>query len=359
MIQRATLLLLLVHASLCLARSHRPHRQIPFSYPASSTPTPSSSSSQNLPYDEAFDLHASAAFVQDDDPAPVPPLRLSYAGLYINQAHPPSVIHRPDHSNETHAFQPQPLVVHFDPILYSATSARASLGPVRLRTRDQVMLHCGDVGGIEACERDDLDLSPLSDAPVPHPKVPKAKWVHEQSGLECEPGEQSVTRDGRFFLDERSCPGWSEYWQTIEHARKESSREVLQSFVVTVKVDKLAPPAAARGDEKETKQFWIGHLHLDESRASWPLAGNARDRRPGQEDRTWHAHDVNRIAGAMENPLIPKSSRFVNDRNFGVYVDQSAWTLGVQIKIPMSITNPRDDDDDDDDDDEDEALLGS
>uniref|UniRef100_V5GQH5 Uncharacterized protein n=2 Tax=Kalmanozyma brasiliensis (strain GHG001) TaxID=1365824 RepID=V5GQH5_KALBG len=51
----------------------------------------------------------------------------------------------------------------------------------------------------------------------------------------------------------------------------------------------------------------------------------------------------------MENPLIPKSSRYVNDRNFGVFVDQSAWTLGVQIKVPLSITNPRDDDGDDDD----------
>ncbi len=75
----------------------------------------------------------------------------------------------------------------------------------------------------------------------------------------------------------------------------------------------------------------------------------SRQTRPGQEDRTWHAKDVNRIAGAMENPLIPKSSRYVNDRNFGVFLDQSAWTLGVQIKVPLSITNPRDDDGDDDD----------
>ncbi|CDR98871.1 hypothetical protein [Sporisorium scitamineum] len=127
------------------------------------------------------------------------------------------------------------------------------------------------------------------------------------------------------------------------------------SFVVTVQLDKLPSSGAttsSQGDkaEQHLDKFWVGHLYLQESRASWPFAGNARDRRPGQEDRTWHPDDVNRIAGAMENPLIPKSSRYVNDRNFGVFVDQSAWTLGVQIKIPMSITNPRDDDGDDDDD---------
>lgn len=210
------------------------------------------------------------------------------------------------------------------------------------------MLHCGgDVGGIESCERDDLDLSsPRRRKPEKHPKAAAAKWIYEASTLSCEPTSGSVTPDGRFLLDESSCPGWVKYWSAIESKRKSSSQELLQSFVVTVKLSKLSPTAAA--DEEEEKQFWIGHLHLGESRASWPLAGNARDRRPGQEDRTWHPQDVNRIAGAMENPFIPKSSRFVNDRNFGVFVEQSSWTLGVQIKIPLSITNPRDDDDDDD-----------
>ncbi len=98
-------------------------------------------------------------FVDDDDPSPVAPLRLSHSGLYINQAQAPSAKHRPDHSNQTDPFQPQPLVVHFDPTIYASTSAKASIGPVRLRTRDFVMMHCGnDTGGIEACERDDLDL---------------------------------------------------------------------------------------------------------------------------------------------------------------------------------------------------------
>ncbi|CBQ69511.1 conserved hypothetical protein [Sporisorium reilianum SRZ2] len=359
MIKSTTLLLLLLlgQASVCLAGSRRPHRQIPFSYPSSS-PT-SSAAPHELPYDEAQQLYASAAFVQDDDPSPVPSLRLSHSGLYINRAHPPSTVHRPDHSNQTDPFQPQPLVVHFDPTLYAATSAKASLGPVRLRNRDQVMLHCGKgVGGIEACEHDDLDLSPPShaSAPKPHPANPTAQWIHAATAaLDCEASPQSLLPDGRFHLDERSCPGWSKYWQAIEQTRKDASHEVLQSFVVTVKLDKLPSPDTAttaskdRKAEQHVQQFWVGHLHLQESRASWPLAGNARDRRPGQEDRTWHPHDVNRIAGAMENPLIPKSSRYVNDRNFGVFVDQSAWTLGVQIKIPMSITNPRDDDDDDDD----------
>ena len=338
-------------ASLCLAAgSNRPHRQIPFSYPASS---PTSAASYELPYKEAQEIYASAAFVEDDDPSPVPSLRLSHSGLYVNQAHPPSVVHRPDHSNQTDPFQPQPLVVHFDPTIYSATSAKASLGPVRLRTRDQVMLHCGDsVGGIEACERDDLSLSPPSSRtpePTSHPRTSTTRWIHSASdALDCQAGPPSLLPDGRFHLDERSCPGWTKYWQSLEQARNHSSHELLQSFVVTVKLDKLTPDSNTDQTNEDVKQFWIGHLHLQESRASWPLAGNARDRRPGQEDRTWHPKDVNRIAGAMENPLIPKSSRFVNDRNFGVFVDQSAWSLGVQIKIPMSITNPRDDDDDDD-----------
>lgn len=280
----------------------------------------------------------------------MPPLRLSHSGLYINQAHPPSAIHRPDHSNQTDPFQPQPLVVHFDPMLYTSTSAKASFGPVRLRTRDQVMLHCGDhTGGIEACEYDDLRLSTPNSEPKPiaHPKDPSAQWLHEQTApLDCDARPPSLSPDGRFYLDERSCPGWTKFWQTIEQARKQASHELLQSFVVTVKLVKQPSSQDDEVQEEvEVKQFWIGHLHLQESRASWPLAGNARDRRPGQEDRTWHPLDVNRIAGAMENPLIPKSSRFVNDRNFGVYVDQSTWTLGVQIKIPLSITNPRDDDD--------------
>lgn len=221
------------------------------------------------------------------------------------------------------------------------------------------MLHCGDDhGGIESCERDDLDLSPpeLTTKPNRHPKTKSEQntnWVYEAShSLNCEPIPQSVTPDGRFLLDERSCPGWAKYWQTIDRTRKHAKDELLQSFVVTVNLDKVQPPGIASANthnksEGEIKQFWIGHLHINESRASWPLAGNARDRRPGQEDRTWHPQDVNRIAGAMENPLIPKSTRFVNDRNFGVYVDQSSWTLGVQIKVPLSITNPRDDDDDD------------
>ncbi|TKY88287.1 hypothetical protein EX895_002639 [Sporisorium graminicola] len=353
MVKTTTLLLLLWQASACLAGSKRPHRQIPFSYPTSS-PTPASSF--DLAYEEAQELYANAAYVEDDDPSPVPSLRLSHSGLYINQAHPPSVVHRPDHSNQTDPFQPQPLVVHFDPTLYGAASAKASLGPVRLRTRDQVMLHCGKgFGGIEACERDDLNLSPPSHVspPISHPAEPAATWIHAAtSALDCEAGPQSLLPDGRFHLDERSCPGWSKYWQSIEQTRKDSSREVLQSFVVTVKLDKLPSSdetTSSKGDkaEQHVEQFWVGHLHLQESRASWPLAGNARDRRPGQEDRTWHPDDVNRIAGAMENPLIPKSSRYVNDRNFGVFVDQSAWTLGVQIKIPMSITNPRDDDQED------------
>ncbi|GAK66877.1 uncharacterized protein PAN0_015d5101 [Moesziomyces antarcticus] len=335
----AVLLLLLAHASLGLAASNRAHRQIAFSDPAlAASPT-------SEPNDERqWHAHANAALVDDDDPAPVAALRLSHAGLYINQAHAPSLIHRPDHDNATHAFQPHPLVVHMDPALYSTASATASIGPVRLRTRDQVMLHCGnDVGGIESCEYDDL-----------HPSLRPAAATHiefeQADALDCRATPLSVAADGAFFLDQRSCPGWSKYWRAVELARSTSPHELLQSFVVTINVAKL-PPASA-SSQYETHRFWIGQLHLEQSRASWPLAGNARDRRPGQDDRTWHPHDVNRIAGAMENPMIPKSSLFTNDRNYGVYVDQSSWTLGVQIKIPLSITNPRGDDDDDDDDDE-------
>nr|CDI55611.1 putative protein [Melanopsichium pennsylvanicum 4] len=357
MIKCTALVLLLFQTTICLAGSHRPHRQIPFSYPASSS-TPTSSSSDQLSYDQALELYATAPFVEDDDPAPVPSLRLSHSGLYINQPHLPGLIHHPHHSNHTDPFQSQPLVLHFDPTVYSAASVKASLGPVRLRTRDQVMLHCGhDLGGIEACEHDDLHLTPPthSSKPPPHPKLPSAKWLYEQTdSLECEANPQSITPDGRFHIDDRSCPDWLQYWRSVDSIRNQSSQEVLQSLVVTVTLDKIGSPDSTPffnpDKNKEQNQFWIGHLHLSESRASWPLAGNARNRRPGQQDRTWHSNDVNRIAGAMENPFIPKSSRFVNDRNFGVYVDQSAWTLGVQIKIPMSITNPRDDDDDDDDD---------
>ncbi|SAM85382.1 uncharacterized protein UBRO_07344 [Ustilago bromivora] len=345
--KRATLLplALLVQASLSLAGTNRGHRQIPFSFPSEPS---SSATTQSTPIgDEVYESRLGARLVEDDDPNPVPSVRLSHAGLYINQAHAPSLIHRPDHSNDTDPFQSQPLIVHFDPTLYSPSTATASLGPVRLRTRDQVMLHCGkDTGGIEACERDDLKLTPPSDPKKKtksHKEKASAKWIHESTGsLDCEASSQSLSPDGRFYLDERSCPGWSKYWSSIETARKESTKEVLQSFVVSVQLSPL------EGKEEERKQFWIGHLHLDQSRASWPLAGNARDRRPGQEDRTWHPQDVNRIAGLMENPMIPKSSRFMNDRDFGVFVDQSAWTLGVQIKVPQSITNPRDDDDDDD-----------
>ncbi|GAC94645.1 hypothetical protein PHSY_002218 [Pseudozyma hubeiensis SY62] len=223
------------------------------------------------------------------------------------------------------------------------------------------MLKCGkEAGGIEACEADDLKLSPPEHAwsPIPHPKDPSAQWIHQGDGaLDCQASPQSLLPDGRFHLDERSCPGWTKYWQSVEATRKDSSHEALQSFVVTVKLDKITAPSSSDKPEQEIKQFWVGHLHLEESRASWPLAGNARDRRPGQEDRTWHPKDVNRIAGAMENPMIPKSSRFVNDRNFGVFVDQSAWTLGVQIKVPMSITNPRDDDDDEPEDVHEKMIL--
>lgn len=348
----AVLLLALAQACTSLAGSNRPHRQIHFSF-ASSTRT--AFPSAKLAYDDAQQLYASATLVQDDDALPVPPLRLSHSGLYLNQAHAPSAVRRPDHTNQTDPFEPQPLVVHFDPSLYASSSATASLGPVRFRTRDQVMLHCGEgAGGIEACERDDLKLSRPSQAsrPIPHPKSPTTQWMHQVDDfLDCKPRPASLLPGGRFHLDERSCPGWAKYWQAVKQTRKHSSHELLQSFVVTVKFDKLPSPSttvSTNNDkpEQDIKQFWIGHLHLHESRASWPLAGNARDRRPGQEDRTWHPKDVNRIAGAMENPMIPRSSRLINDRNFGVFVDQSAWTLGVQIKIPMSITNPRDDDDD-------------
>lgn len=351
------LLALLVQAPLCLAGTSRGHRQIPFSFPPSE-PCSSAATTQTATTinDQVYESRIGARLVEDDDPSPVPSLRLSHAGLYINQAHAPSLIH----SNDTDPFQPQPLVVHFDPTLYSAVTAKASLGPVRLRTRDQVMLHCGeDFGGIEACEHDDLKLTPPSNDD--HKKKTKSKshsnkagtkWIHESTGsLDCEATPTSISPDGRFHLDQRSCPGWTKYWSSIESARKDSSKEVLQSFVVTIHL-------CSTEGKKEQKQFWIGHLHLDQSRASWPLAGNARDRRPGQQDRTWHPQDVNRISGLMENPMIPKSSRFVNDRNFGVFVDQSAWTLGVQIKVPQSITNPRDDEEEEEEDIDGKGKVG-
>lgn len=304
---------LLVLAAACTSAlgASGPHRQVPFAYPPA-----------------AIYNDVSSAFVNDDDPSQVPAIRLSHSGLYINQAHAPSAIHRPNHGNETDMFQPQPLVVYLDPELYHLDTVIARLGPVNLRTRDEVMLKCGNhAGGIESCQADDL-------------RADEANVAAEV--LLCRPDQKSLKQDGRFLLDQHSCPGWSDFWQHPENLRGES--ELLKSFVVNVNV------AKNDGDQPDGQRFWIGHLHLNQSRASWPLAGNARARRPGQDDRTWHPDDVNRISGAMENPSIPRSALLTSDRNFGVYVDQSGWTLGVQIRVPLTITNPRDDEGDDDDD---------
>lgn len=242
----------------------------------------------------------------------IPTLRLSHEGLSINQPHAPA-------DSSAHSSVPAPappeLTVYFDTRTYNPADAVVRLGPLRTRSRDQVMLECGqEVGGIESCEADDLaqDADPVLECHVRHGLAP----------------------DYGFVLSQDACPGWQDYWHPmLNHRARE--RDALHSLVVSVSLDgsSHSPPDA---------RWWVGHLHLEKGRASWPLAGNGRARRPGRDDDvTWHPDHVNRISGAMENPYIPRTSDPApSDVNQGVFVDQVSWGLGVQIRIPTTITNP-------------------
>ncbi|EPQ27709.1 uncharacterized protein PFL1_04847 [Pseudozyma flocculosa PF-1] len=274
----------------------------------------------------AHRIHAND--VQDDDPALVPAIRLSHHGLYINRPHTAA-----GHPAPSFAAPPRlPLTIHFDTAVYRPETAVVHFGPLRRRSRDQVMLECGkQSGGIESCQDDDLGEA-------------KANRSHADS-LECRfdrPG--AVKSGGRIVLDSRACTGWDDYWAGphIYHHRRsdddDRGSEALTSFVVSLSVDARE---AGKGSQNTHQRWWVGQLELDHSRASWPLAGNARSRRPGTDDRVWHQDNANRISGSMENPIIPKASKDEPaDPQQNVYVEQSSWNLGVQIRIPLAITTP-------------------
>ncbi|WFD29689.1 hypothetical protein MSPP1_000700 [Malassezia sp. CBS 17886] len=194
-----------------------------------------------------------------------PSASVSHAGLYVNVVAPPS------------------FHLYVDPDQLDVDTAAVSLGAVRHRTWTQVQRECRVRGGVqapasaEACEHVDVTASERA-APVSTARIAQTD-VHADMG---------VALDANPFDALLAAPAG------------------LSTRVVTLTV------VSQTGDAR-TFSWWLAHVRVsDADRARWPLSPSdvvSRDSAPpvAASRGPWTGTEALRLAGSLENPVIPAS----------------------------------------------------
>lgn len=190
-------------------------------------------------------------------------------------------------------------------------SAKLYFSPVQTRSWDDVMLRCGDAGGIASCENDDLLSSLVGDATpcTPVKSTPDGRALFDPLSRGCEPLAKL----------------WNQRWLP-SNGDDVVKTEQLLSFKAHLQVDHIP---TSLDNSTHTADFWLAHLQ--KSRALWPLSNE-----PWTAVRAaWDGKEPNRIAGLMEDPHFQRATKPErNDRLNGVDLTAARWNLGVSLRIP-------------------------
>ncbi|KAK0566613.1 hypothetical protein OC861_003136 [Tilletia horrida] len=283
------------------------------------TNTAESDHSYQLPFGPFSQTTASAvaeagAAAQDD----LPLLRSSVAGLYVNGAHSP-VSNTVEPGRNTSAHVLGPITIYFDEQAVNWRTASLRVSAPRRRNWDDVNLRCGTsqdgypVGGIEACEKDDL--------------AAQAGAAGTHGEAVCQLSDVAEAGSGEAIFDPRRCGAFTSLLAQTE-GQKEEQDELL-SFTFTITVDAVKPHGSKPNvnEKKETvsRSWWVGHLRY--KRASWPLAPEG--------GKAWSGFEPNKLSGLFHDPFLPKASHFEEgDELQGVDIQDAYWAAGISIRIP-------------------------
>jgi hypothetical protein len=230
-------------------------------------------------------------------------VHLSHSGVYVSS---PISPHAPPY-----------LVLSLEAPLYDVGSVKIQAGPSRKRNWEQVHLDCGSLttgGGIESCERDDLNELGSTVIPTTEP---------------CEP-YKIIPSQSRVLIDYNSCP--SLYSVLNSSPLANAAETYLDSITLEFEIQRRFP------SRREKHAFWIGRLvrasrEEGDGGALWPYAVAGLEE--GQS--SWDGRVPNRISKQMQDPYLPKSSKAdATDPMNGVELIDSTWTLGIAIQAPTN-----------------------
>lgn len=226
--------------------------------------------------------------------------RLSFEGLHVNT---------PSYAAPRYLTLSTLAEAELDP-----ATAILRFGPVEKRSWQDVSTHCGHLGGIEGCERSDLDSSVG--------KKPQCKAA-------------SATVDGRALFDPhtKGCEPLGQLWQQAYHD-DDNGKERLLSFKAHVSVSYLNSSIKTGTYERD---FWLAHLRR--TKASWPIENDPFalqlvDQKLSNEPK-WTGFEPNQVSSLMSDPYLPRETKpKSSDPLHGVWTTFARWNLGLSLRLP-------------------------
>lgn len=242
-----------------------------------------------------------------------PLVHLSHSGLYLSS---------PISRNAPHF-----LTLSVASPLYDIESVKITTGKTKQRNWEQTHLECGGLeeGGIEACEKDDLQELQRNEVSITQT---------------CEP-YKIIPSQSRVLISTESCP--SLHSLLAVETQSDSSEPYLDSMTLSFDLKRVFPT------RNEKHSYWIGKLVKPissdgDGRALWPYA---LERRNDTQRRTlpWDGRRPNPFTTQMQDPYMPKAYQTeATDALNGVDLIDSTWSYGISILSPTNgnVSKPTD-----------------